>query len=38
MDFSASTLEQLALLMGIELDDLQWDTEVLLVAGNIKQT
>jgi hypothetical protein len=24
--------------MGIELDDLQWDTEVLLVAGNIKQT
>lgn len=38
MDFSASTLEQLALLMGIELDDLQGDTEVLLVAGNIKQT
>ncbi|WP_301388029.1 hydantoinase/oxoprolinase family protein [Enterococcus entomosocium] len=38
MDFSASTLEQLALLMGIELDDLQEDTEVLLVAGNIKQT
>lgn len=38
MDFSASTLEQLALLMGIELDDLQGDTEVLLVARNIKQT
>lgn len=38
MDFTASTFEQLMLLMDIELNGLDPEMEIILVAGNIKQT
>lgn len=38
MDFTASTFEQLMLLIDIELNGLDPETEIILVAGNIKQT
>ena len=38
MDFSASTFEQLMLLVDIELAGIDTEQDVILVAGNIKQT
>lgn len=37
MDFSATTLEQLLILMEIELSDINQNDKLIMVAGNIKQ-
>ena len=38
MDFSSTEFDQLKLLMGIELNTLEPDAEVLIVAANMRQS